>query len=48
LVRSLGNQGGWVMAVAFSPDGKSVATSSTDRWIRLFDAATGTEKWRVR
>ncbi len=38
---------GWVYAVAFSPDGTRVATASSDRTARVFDAATGTELARL-
>jgi WD40 repeat protein len=31
----------WVLAVAFSPDGKRVLTGSDDNAARLWDAATG-------
>ena len=37
--------GAGITGVALSPDGKLVAASSWDAKIRLFDTATGTEKW---
>ena len=32
---------GWVMAVAFSPDGKLILTGSRDQTARLWEAGTG-------
>jgi len=32
---------GWVLAVAYSPDGSLLATGSYDRTVRIWDAATG-------
>jgi WD40 repeat protein len=35
---------GKVVALAFSPNGKILATAGEDRWVRLWDPATGKEK----
>jgi WD40 repeat protein len=37
-----------VKAAAFSPDGKTVLTGSTDRSVRLWDAETGALRWNLR
>ena len=36
-----------VIAIAFSPDGKLVATASFDNTARVFEAATGREVLRI-
>lgn len=47
LVRMRGHKG-QVTAVAFSPDGKRLATGGVDRTICLWDVATGKQLWAQR
>jgi len=47
LIHPFGGHAYQVYDVAYSPDGKSLATGSLDRTVRLWDVATGTEKRRL-
>jgi len=46
-VHELRGHSKWVYAVAFSPDGKWLATGGWDRTIKLRDAATGAERLTI-
>lgn len=35
----------WIHSVAFSPDGKSIATGSDDQAVKVWDATSGKELW---
>src|SRR5438105_3916905 len=39
---------GWIAAVAFTPDGQTLATASADKTVKLWQPATGQEQATLR
>jgi WD40 repeat protein/DNA-binding SARP family transcriptional activator len=48
LVATLPSQPAQILAIAFSPDGASVATGASDRTVRLFDVGSQTQRLVLR
>jgi WD40 repeat protein len=48
LLRELDGHEGWVLSVALSPDGKTVASGGRDKSLRVADVEDGDARWVVR
>ena len=46
-LRTFGGPAGRILALAFSPDGKTLATTGADRGVRFWDVASGREDRRI-
>ena len=46
-LRRIGGHGGWIYALAFSPDGKVLATSGANQAVQFWDVASGREIRRI-